>query len=101
MRIWRLFLGMQRTNEHMPNYVVASWAYPTGYWRWAIYWAPPQSIRAAMRWPRIGPCKNQGREWFGYWGITSFSGWADLPLIGGISLSTQPPMPSMKVRRTS
>ena len=101
MRVWRLFLGMQRTNEYRPNYVIASWAYPTGYWRWALYWTPPQSLRDAIRWPRVGPCKNQGREWFGYWGITSFSGWADLPLIGGISLSTQPPMESMKARRAS
>ena len=102
MRIGRLFIGAQRANEHRPNYVVASWAYPaTGYWRWAIYWTPPQSVRDAIRWPRIGPSRNQGAEWFSYWGLTSISAWASLPLIGGLSISTQPPMPSMMQRRAS
>ena len=101
MTIGRLFIGASRTNECRPNYVIASWSYATGYWRWALYWTPPQSLRDAIRWPRIGPCKNQGTEWFGHWGITSFSAWAQVPLIGGLSLSTQPPMASMKTRRAN
>lgn len=101
MKIGRLFIGASRTNEYRPNYVISSWAYPTGYWRWALYWTPPSNLRDAIRFPRLGPCKNQGREWFGYWGVTSFSGWLVLPLIGKIYLLTQPPMASMKARRAN
>lgn len=55
MNIGRLFIGASRTNECRPNYVIASWSCATGYWRWALYWTPPQSLRDAIRWPRIGP----------------------------------------------
>ena len=99
MRIGRLFVGASRTNaSHRCEFCIASWSYATNYWRWAFYWSPPMGWREVFRLPRVGPCKNMGKDWFGYWGITSFSGWAILPLIGGFTLSTQPPMESMKHR---
>ena len=101
MRIGRLFIGAVRTNHSRgPEYVVASWAYETGYWRWALFWTVANGWREAFRLPRFGPCKEQGTKWFGYWGVTSFSGWLILPFAGMFALSTQPPMPSMIRRRT-
>ena len=101
MNIGRLFIGASRTNDSRGRtFVVASWAYETGYWRWAIYWSAPHGWREAFRLPRLGPCKEMGTKWFGYWGITSFSGWIVLPILGEFVLSTQPPMASQMYRRT-
>lgn len=94
MKIGRLFVGMDRTTDsHRPIYVISSWAYVTGYWRWALYWAPVQGFRDAFRWPSFAPNRA---KWFGGWGITSFAGWIYLPVIGILRFSTQPPMESMK-----
>lgn len=99
MKIGRLRIGRERTNE-TGKYVIASWAYVTGYWRWHIRWTPPTTLRSAFRRPRCGPSMasgtmlRTGRGWnMGHWGA-----WADLPIVGALSISGQPRMDSMKSR---
>lgn len=97
MRIGRLFIGAQRTSEmHSVNYSIASWTYQTGYWRWAIFWSPPKSWRAAFCLPRMGPSWASGTRWFISPRWTSIGCWLRLPLIGGLSLHTQPAFEAMK-----
>jgi hypothetical protein len=85
---------MERTSELSRRcYVIASWIYVTGYWRWAIYWTPPTSLRNAFRWPRGGPGMDGGKRLSvcGNW-----SAWADLPIVGALSIRGQPALPAMK-----
>lgn len=97
MKIGRLFLGMARTNEMAyRNYTVASWAYETGYWRWAMWWAPFASWRKAVCLPRIGPGMASGTKWSVG---TMVSFWFVVPFIGSFSVTTQPRMDSMKYYR--
>ena len=82
MNIWRLNIGVRRTSERT-RFVLASWAYVTGYWRWHI------SFR---RHPRIQEQRRIGFAGMpGHWGA-----WVVLPLLGTLSIQTQPPMESMK-----
>ena len=94
MRIGRLFLGASRTNEmSCHRYTVASWSYETGYWRWAIWWTKPATLRELFRVPRIGPGMAGGTRW----SVGAMaSGWAVLPVLGSLSFTTQPLMESMK-----
>lgn len=98
MKIGKLFLGLSRTNAERVQYVIACWQHADNYWRWAVRWTPPNNWREAFCLPRIGPMRNMGTEWFGSWGLTSISCWLTLPLIGGVSLSTQPPPLGARLR---
>lgn len=87
MKIGPLYIGAKRTNETKPSYVVASWTQRGGYWRWAIWWNPPTTIREAFRLVLPSPSKAMGTRW---WAGQNFGGWCVLPLVGCLSLSTQP-----------
>lgn len=82
MRIGRLFIGAQRTNDRSPKYVLATWSYRGGYWRWALYWSPYFGWRICG-----GPGMDCGRK---YRIGGHFSAWARIPLLGGFSFATQP-----------
>lgn len=89
MRIGRLFVGSKQCNEP-DRYVIASWEYVTGYWRWALYRSPWRSWQLKFS----GSYKN---------GFSPHGGWRHpfgcylcTPLLGAFSLSTQPPLPAMK-----
>jgi hypothetical protein len=84
MHIWRLFVGAKRTNS-TGEYILASWSYVTGYWRWVIYWSRAPRDGATAK--RVGFFKraNYCRQ-----------AWIALPMLGRLSIQTQPPMESMK-----
>lgn len=101
MKIGKLFIGKSSTNEAR-NYVLASWAHPGGYWRWAIYLrrmsAPAPSEVLSGSKPSLptfgfGPSMACGtryslgglRNW--WW----FGAWMHIAGIGTLSISTQPP----------
>lgn len=99
MRIGRLFIGLQRTSEmHCTRFVLASWSYETGYWRWCIDWKPPQSLRDAFCLPRIRPAWASGTRWFASSRWTSIAFCVRLPLVGVLGLHTQPAFDAMKYR---
>ena len=78
MKIWRLKVGPIRTNNRA-LFLLASWSYVTGYWRWAIYWN--RNIQPSGK--RFG--------WFG-----RREAWVTFPRLGVLSIQRQPPMESMK-----
>lgn len=89
MRIGPLHIGATRTNESKPSFVIASWT-PTGgmgYWRWAVWWNPPTTLREAFRFVLPSPSKAMGTRW---WAGSHFGGWCVLPFLGGFALYTQP-----------
>lgn len=57
------------------------------FWRWAIWWDPPATIREAFRIVPPSPSKAMGTRW---WAGQHFGGWCVLPLVGCLSISTQP-----------
>lgn len=81
MRIWRLFVGAMPCSDQR-SYVVASWQYVTGYWRWCIWFYPND-----RGWPRIAPASH---DWWSH-----FATRIRTPF-GTFNFSTQQPMESMK-----
>lgn len=83
MHIWRLFVGAKRTNS-ASEYILASWSYVTGYWRWVIFLdRAPRDLATA--------------NWIGWGGLGwRRSAWVTLPLLGRLSIQTQSSMESMK-----
>lgn len=96
MKIGKLLLGPERTNDYYPTYTLAAWCHSCGYWRWAIWWSPPTSIRNAICLPRIGPSRYMGTM---YWTGGQFGAWAQLPIVGCFSTSTQPKWVSSEYRK--
>lgn len=82
MKIGKLYIGIRKTNEEN-NFILASWAYPRGYWRWALY---------LRRLPGFGfgygPGMDSGKR---YWVWKHFSAWLRIPWLGVLSLAIQPP----------
>lgn len=102
MRIGRLSIGLFRTSEmHCTRFIIASWAYETGYWRWCLDWLPPKSWRDALCLPRISPSWASGTRWFASKSWTSIACGVRLPLVGGFALHTQPPFEAMKYSATA
>jgi hypothetical protein len=95
MKIGKFDIGLSECNEKN-RYCIFAWnqSSESSYWRVAVFWNRPASLRDAFKLPSFGPCKNMGTEYFGHWGFSSFSGWAFIPLMGGISVLSQPPWPS-------
>lgn len=98
MKIGRLRIGVMPTNEDSRK-TVAVWQHKSGYWRWCLSWYP--NNRGFIL---IHPAYINDKWEPAYWtpgardsvlrGIFSghFSCWGTVPLIGGWSFSTQPPM---------
>lgn len=89
MKIGRLFIGLKWCYGAKDQAVILSWALKCGYWRWAIWWRKPQKWLCM---PAFGPSKAVGTKY--YVGHGHFGAWAQLPLLGSFSISTQPPYPS-------
>lgn len=104
MKIGKLFVGMQQTNEDN-NYTLASWAHPSGYWRWSIWlrrhkvpdtWSVLSGAEQPLPTFGFGPSKACGtrytlgslRNWW-WW----FGAWMHIAGIGTLSILTQPPAP--------
>lgn len=85
MRIGRLFLGLSRTNETaFRSFVIASWSYETGYWRWHVRWKTPSRFLIL---PRFGPSYASGTRYrVGH----HFGCWIQLPFLGSLAFVTQP-----------
>lgn len=89
MKIGRLRLGPQRTNEDN-RFTLAGWEYETGYWRWCLDWRFPLKGWSLERWgwPRL--YWRSGRYWHGS---------LYLPVLGAIGLSGQPAFEAMRYRK--
>lgn len=88
MKIGRLFIGRHWCNPRKSEAVIASWTAPSGYWRWSIYWKPPRRL---FCWPSINPSFGSGTIYSP--GRGHFGAWSELPLVGVLSISIQPPYP--------
>lgn len=102
MKIGRLFVGIEKTNE-ANNYVLASWAHASGYWRWAVWLRRHTAQTTESGLPGygqplptfgFGPSMSCGtrytlgslRNWWRWFGA-----WVHIAGIGTLSISTQPP----------
>ena len=77
-----LSLRPKRTNDkQVRRWVIASYGFPSGYWRWALYYTAPQFRRL-----------RPAYAWGWKYGYASFY----LPILGGLSLYTQHRLESME-----
>ncbi|OAI84922.1 hypothetical protein [Pseudomonas putida] len=88
MKIGKLFIGLEWCYGAKDQAVILSWALKSGYWRWSIWWRKPQSIFCM---PALGPSMAVGTRY--YAGGGHFGAWLRLPLVGSLSIQTQPPYP--------
>lgn len=93
MKLGRLFVGKRVCNESN-RFILASWSYVTGYWRWSIDYRKYENIKATFKWPIIRPSYNSGEMYSPSKG--RFGAYIVIPFFGCISIDTQPPLPSMK-----